>query len=307
MNLLKYLIVAVCVVSLLMTAVPASAAPSWWPLVPCGLNAEPEGRVGYTEPCNRCDLFKLLKNLIDFTLFALMPILATLFFVIAGFHIVLAGGNMSSFARGKQIFWDTVKAVAVLSISWLLVNTLIRSLARDQNAASSWWKFECRVTVRTPTRPTPFPAPGSSGSPTSDLCNNTTELAKKYNTSAVIQNDPELEQLISCIQTSLPGMALGSQFTYDQSHSKCNFTRGNTVCDTKCSHTVNSCHYGGSSGSKGSLAVDFGNEAIGDEIVDTALNKCGAGFARCENENGQGVPCTSANHVHVSAKSCDGN
>lgn len=304
MTFSRYLIVIVSLVAILISVVPASAAPGWWPLVPCGLNTEPEGKVGYTEPCNRCDLFKLLKNLIDFTLFGLVPILATLFFVIAGFNIVLAGGNMSSFARGKQIFFDTVKAVAVLSISWLLVNTLVHSLARDQNVANKWWQFECRTTVKPPTRPAPIG--GGSVTLPSEQCASTAQLAQTYNTSATIQNAPELDQMIACIKNNLSGKTLGSEFTFDQSHSKCNFTRGNAVCDTSCSHTVNSCHYGGSSGSNGSLAVDFGNEAIGDDII-AAASKCNAGFARCENDDGQGVPCSSATHVHVSTQSCDGN
>jgi hypothetical protein len=279
----------------MLSAVPASAAPDWWPLVPCGLNAEPAGKLGYTEPCNRCDIFKLLKNLIDFVLMGLMPILATLFFVIAGFHIVLAGGNMSSVARGKQIFWDTVKAVAILSISWLLVNTLIRSLARDQNVASNWWKFECRYTVKAPTRPKPLTGAAA------ELCKSTAALAKEYGVPAPAKNAPELDALIACVKADPVNQYIDQAqiYTTDRSHPLCNYTRGQPICES-CSHSQYSCHYGGQTGDDGSLAADFNAKGISEQELYDKLRqlftKCNFGYIGFED-----------NHVHVSTKSCDGN
>ena len=95
------------------------------------------------------------------------------------------------------------------------------------------------------------------------------------------------------------------------SHELCNYTRGQRSCTTSCSHAVNSCHYGGKTGSEGALAVDFGNQAIGDRIIQAAI-ACGvpSNKARCENVAGKNVGCASgsgANHVHISAASCDAN
>lgn len=135
---------------------------SWWPLVPCGLNKQPSGATGgydYTQPCNQCHIFMLIKNLIDFIFKGLMPVLATALFVVAGFYIVLAGGNPAYYATGKKIFQDTLMAVLVISLSWLLANTVIRTLARDQNVAKSWFQFQCRATVKPPTKPAPFEQP----------------------------------------------------------------------------------------------------------------------------------------------------
>jgi hypothetical protein len=295
MTFLRYLIAGLCVTALMLSAVPASAAPDWWPLVPCGLNAEPAGKFGYTEPCNRCDIFKLLKNLIDFVLVGLMPILATLFFVIAGFHIVLAGGNMSSVARGKQIFWDTVKAVAILSISWLLVNTLIRSLARDQNVASNWWKFECRATVKPPTRPVPITGPQA------ELCNDTAALAKKYDVPASAKDSEALKALIACVTSDPVNQYIdqAQMYTTERTNDKCNYTRGEGICGS-CAHSQYSCHYGGRTGSDGAEAVDFNAKGISEQELYDKLRqlytKCSFGYIGFED-----------NHIHVSTKSCDGN
>lgn len=137
--------------------VPAvSAAPSWWPLVPCGINPtddpdSPPLAPSYYQPCGRCQLLQLLHNLISFVFEGLMPILATLFVVIAGFRIITAGGFPGQLAQGKTMLMQTLVGVLVISIAWLMTNTLIRSLAADQNIADRWYQFQCTAPGPTPT------------------------------------------------------------------------------------------------------------------------------------------------------------
>ncbi|MEK7645516.1 MAG: putative Ig domain-containing protein [Patescibacteria group bacterium] len=143
---------------------------------------------------------------------------------------------------------------------------------------------------------------------TGSLCSQPAQLAASNNEPYPRKNAPELDNLLSCIRSKLPGENLGSQFTYDNSYELCNYTRGQRTCTAKCSHAVNSCHYGGKTGSQGSLAVDFGNDAIGDSIIQAAVS-CGvpSAKARCENAAGARVNCVGggATHVHISALSCD--
>ena len=317
-------------------------AVSWWPLVPCGLQAQPKDSSGvelpktgpnghdYTQPCNQCDLLRLFKNIIDFVLVGLMPPAAAILFVWGGFLILMGGANPGLISKGKDIFWNTAIGVAIISASWLITNTIIRSVAAD-NIAPEWWKFECRVTVAasptptptetttpTPTEttsPTPTPTPSRTPTPTptptGGLCSQPAQLAASNNEPYPRKNAPELDSLISCIKSKLPGQNLGSQYTYDTSYELCNYTRGQRSCTASCSHAVNSCHYGGRTGSQGALAVDFGNELIGANITQAAI-ACGvpSGKARCENAAGVNVGCASgsgATHVHVSAASCDAN
>jgi hypothetical protein len=162
-----------------------------------------------------------------------------------------------------------------------------------------------------PQTPPPTPIPTSTP-PSSNLCQNPQQLAQKYNVPYPAKRAASLESLLNCIAQET-GRALppeggsnsfyGSLFTYDHTHPICNYTRGERICGP-CSHSVHSCHYGGSIGTDGALAADFGNENNGNIIIKAAL-KCGAQSARCENSNGKSVECNAgADHVHVSAPGC---
>lgn len=132
----------------------ALAAPSWWPIVPCGTAANP-------TPCNPCDLFKMGRNIIDFVLMGLMPPVAAGLFIWGGFLILMGGPNPALFAKGKQIFTTTFYGVLIILGSWLITNTIMMSVAKDSimvgdtvvNIVTDWNKFECVYT-----EPAPAPA-----------------------------------------------------------------------------------------------------------------------------------------------------
>jgi len=148
------------------------------------------------------------------------------------------------------------------------------------------------------------------------VCDTPDKLAQQNNEPYPTKRAASLETLLSCIgkETSQPlpseagaNQYYGSLYTYEHTNDSCNYTRGKEICGN-CAHAVNSCHYGGSSGSNGALAADFGNEKNGDKIIQAAL-KCGAKSARCENSSGQTVDCknSSADHIHINDKNCDRN
>ena len=397
------------------------AAPDWWPIVPCGTSVNP-------AECTKCDLFRLFKNIIDFVLVGLMPPVAAILFVWAGFLVLMGGANPGNISQGRTIFWNAFMGVLIISSSWLITNTIIKSLAEESitNPNVPWYQFECRetvgggekkyacqnnscvedingtyteatcnnecqtapgnVSITTASLPdatqnqsysqtlianggtTPYtwsissgslpagltgnPSTGAiSGTPTTagtstftvkvtdnstpqksatkqfsiivsqttgDACSTPPTLAQSHSNAAYPRKrSPELEQLLSCMAGKLgqtmPSEAgsnsfYGSLYTYDQSSVLCNYTRADKHCDSSCSHAANSCHYGGKTGTEGSLAADFGNETKGDIIIQAALN-CGAKSARCENAAGVTVSCTSsgATHIHISSPSCDAN
>lgn len=152
-----------------------------------------------------------------------------------------------------------------------------------------------------------------------NTCNDLAGAAKQNNEAYPKTNAPDLQKMMDCVKTKLGYANLGSEYTWDQSHETCNYTRGKPTCDSQgtCSHAVNSCHYGGKTGTQGAEAVDYGNEAIGGKIIKAAL-ECGAKNGRCEGVvNGKiktfpvasdGIACApGADHVHVNAASCDAN
>ena len=145
-------------------------------------------------------------------------------------------------------------------------------------------------------------------------------LAAKYGTSPVNKNDPELDAFLACFTTKISVIVvLGEISTYDKgippNSLLCNQTRGDTSnpCTPICAHSKNSCHYGGSAGSEGALAVDFGNEKAGDQIREAALKCPQTKVARCEGKDADKktiiVPCSDsrATHVHISTKKCSGS
>jgi hypothetical protein len=238
------------------------------------------------------DLGQLISTIFVWSLSIIGLVIFVRFFY-AGFLWFTAAGNTTNVGKAKGIMKNAIYGTLVLFSAWLILNTINPDLVGG--------------TFNLPGLPagdTTGPGPGNTS------CTDTVSLAKKYNEPSSIQNDPKLTALISCIKSKLPaGTALGEESTFDKSHPLCNYTRGNPVCGA-CSHAVNSCHYGGKSGSQGSLGIDFGEEKSGDKIIQAAI-ACGvpSGKARCENGSGARVSCsdTGATHIHISETSCDSN
>ncbi len=125
----------------------SSSALALDPLVPCG---------GKDQPlCTTCDFLVLGKNVSDFILVYLVPALAALFFIYAGFEILLGGGIPARVAKGRAIFQTTAYGILIIFTAWLIVNTVLRTVARDENIAEHWWELECRenITTTTPANP----------------------------------------------------------------------------------------------------------------------------------------------------------
>ncbi|MEK7203502.1 MAG: hypothetical protein AAB627_00260 [Patescibacteria group bacterium] len=276
----------------------SALAVSWLPLVPCGISekneadfkAKGQGQAywDYSRPCTKCDTFRLVDNVLHFILEGLVPAVAAVLFIYGGLVILLAGARPSWISHGKTVFWRTFWGLVIIFSSWMITNTFIKSFAPGQATDAPWYRFQCQEGVVTPGGPPP-PSP---------LCSNPAGLAAQNNVPYPERNAPELNQLISCIKSKLPSENLGSIFTYDVNDPAapnsrlCNFTRGARTCGA-CSHVVNSCHYGGRTGTQGALSVDFGNEAIRAKIQVAACS-CGAKQVFVESTN-----------VHVDSKSCD--
>lgn len=96
-------------------------------------------------PCTQCELLHLLDNLIDFVLIAAAPILATLFFIIAGVYIMLGGSNPGMLATGKRIFSSTFVGILIVMLAWLITNTLIQTIADTSKVGNqgNWWNISC--------------------------------------------------------------------------------------------------------------------------------------------------------------------
>lgn len=271
-----------------------ASAVDYLPLVPCGLKTQPtdgDPNWNYTHACNRCDTFRLIDNVIHLVIEGIVPPVAAVLFIVGGLMIVLAGANPKWIETGKNIFWNTFIGLVVIFSSWIIVNTFIQSFGPDQ-ARDNWFRFTCRDSVIT--------GPGGISLPPGAACSDPQGLAQVFNTSPTVKNAPELDQLISCVNSRLSGSIDQNQvYTYEQNNNICNYTRGRPVCGS-CAHTINSCHYGGPDGTNGSLAVDFNARGISEQDLFNRLNAlytggnvCNFGFIQFEGD-----------HTHVSTRSC---
>ncbi len=151
-------------------------------------------------------------------------------------------------------------------------------------------------------------AGSSGGAITNPLCSDLSALAAQNHVPYPKKNSVELGKLIACVTLTVPENQ-STIFTSDNSHDVCNYTRGDDTssdrCSNVCSHTQNSCHYGGHNGTDGAMAADMHNANM-QKLKDTALT-CGAKSARCENNSGVTVDCSAATHVHMNSKDCDAN
>lgn len=245
-------------------------------------------------------------------LWSISIFLLIIFIIIAGLRFMYAGANPTKFGEAKTNFKYVILGTIVVMGTFVIISTVAYNIGVD----ISFIPFNCSSTPEPEPVPTPTPTQTSTPTPIS-ICPNGQQFAQQYNTLYPRSNAPELDALVSCIKSKLPGRDLGSVFTYEVSNELCNYTRGrkatNASCQPqKCSYVVDSCHYGGRTGSTGARSVNFGNESLGSLIIQAA-NQCGAKpGSRCETSGNQTVACpTSGNspniHVHVNTATCDAN
>jgi hypothetical protein len=111
----------------------AKTFPYWGPIMSCNTKKLMEGDKwlgGYCDPCsNICDLLATLQNVlylaISLALFAAAPIL----FVIVGIYYIISRGNVEKTKKAKDMFFNVVKGIVIILLSFIIVNTFFVILA----------------------------------------------------------------------------------------------------------------------------------------------------------------------------------
>ena len=78
--------------------------------------------------CTVCDLFVLVKNLIDFILKDLVFPLAVIVLLYGGIMWVVAGGDEGKISKGKNAIKMAVYGIIVAFAAWLLIDTIVKYL-----------------------------------------------------------------------------------------------------------------------------------------------------------------------------------
>ncbi len=172
--------------------------PSWWPIVPCGINKPTDSKGNlldkpwpladsYYENCNQCTLIKLLKNLIDFLFYGIVPVVGTFFFVLAGFKILLGSNKPGAIQDGMKMMRTTAIGIAIIMGSWLITNFILKSLISEEylDNTAPWYQIQCSnntledlVDATNPKATTsPTDDPGNPGTSTYS-CNSNNQCVK---------------------------------------------------------------------------------------------------------------------------------
>jgi hypothetical protein len=268
----RILLVAAVIVTVVVPLVVSAQGPTaadqggrtfggLFPIVPCGTSG--------TQPCTPCGLLDVLENIVQFVTRGVVGPVAALLFIYAGVLYLISAGNRRRILQARRVLTNTVYGVAIILIAWLVVVQLIKIVAPG-SAADRWYEFSCPeylqaasdIPVVAPIRVVAEGAGAIAQLPPSISCDDYATIANIYKgQQSPTLESPELLALIGCLERDPVVNALSdkdNQWTYDENYPICNATRGyRTSCSYKCSHTVNSCHYGGRTGTTGAQAVDF--------------------------------------------------
>ncbi len=244
--------------------------------------------------CNADDFVVMFINLAEFFL-GIVAILAMYYLVMGGFTLISAAGSPEKIQAGKNTIVNALTGLFVVFAAWVIINTLFFALAgKDEPIfGKEWWLLK-----RAPTEVSEDVVVIEP-----DECGDLQALANKYSVPYPAQDAPSLTALKACIASNVPNDMIdwAQVYTIDQDHPKCNYTRGEPVCDS-CSHSYHSCHYGGAGGNEGAnynAKLNQYTEAQLFAAIEDALEGPCDGLA--------GYYVLEGNHTHISTPDCSGN
>ncbi len=104
-------------------------------LVPCGTDG---------CPCEFCDFFLMINNIVRFLMFVLVPVTAVLMLVIGGVMFLFAGAKPDILNQAKAIITSVFIGLLIIFCAWVIVNTLFdKTGVINMPAGWEWWKIEC--------------------------------------------------------------------------------------------------------------------------------------------------------------------
>lgn len=137
--------ISVLIIIVALCAVIAPSFVSAAGLVPCGDTSKVTSSTGDDDPCDFCDLFELIDRVFDFVAMKLTPVVSVVALIIGAIFMMAGGANESLKQRGKQVLTGTIIGVAIVLLSWVIIDTVIGIIA-DQAAKGNlapWNSISC--------------------------------------------------------------------------------------------------------------------------------------------------------------------
>ena len=102
------------------------------PIVP--LNCQ--GALAATK-CGVCELVQLGQNILNAGVYILVA-LAAVMFAWSGFELLTAAGNSQKYGRAKRVFSNVVVGLVILLVSWVAVDTLMKTFVKEGGKFGPW-------------------------------------------------------------------------------------------------------------------------------------------------------------------------
>ena len=116
--------------------------------VAISLFSTPQGDIYTKNPTEItfCDIFKVIRNLLDIVFFELVPPVAALLLASAGVWMLFSEENPSNLEKGKNIIRSVIIGLIIIYGSWLIVNLFFQiiGVADWTGLDKGWWQINCQ-------------------------------------------------------------------------------------------------------------------------------------------------------------------
>lgn len=106
-------------------------------IVPCGPGTSKTN-------CTLCDLFTLVKNILDCVLFRIVPVVAVLLIAYGGLLMIIAyaeGSGEEKLGKAKKTISAVIIGLLIIYGSWLIVDTFLKTIGYINSG--SWNTITC--------------------------------------------------------------------------------------------------------------------------------------------------------------------
>lgn len=97
--------------------------------------------IGSSGGCTLCDIWPLADNIINLLLFWLAIPVLTVMLIWGGVMWTTAGASPSNIEQGKKIIQSAIIGIIIAFAGWLIVDTIIKSLASGDSVIGAWQTF----------------------------------------------------------------------------------------------------------------------------------------------------------------------
>jgi hypothetical protein len=114
-------------------------------LVPCGnYVCETNGVCNDSCPCQFCDFFKMITNIVNFIMIDIVPVLAILYIAYGGFNYVISAGEESKMKKAKDIFTTVGIGLIIIYGAWMVVGFALSMIGvASWTGLGTWYQIDC--------------------------------------------------------------------------------------------------------------------------------------------------------------------